>query len=133
MRREREEGVQFVQRRSTEHGPRLDDELKRETESLVRGSPVESRAEEERVQEGAGDEERPASARTAPAEALGPDEASARTELSRHLRRSIFPAGREELVEEAVQNGAPTPVVWVLRSLPREKTFATVYEVWEEL
>ncbi len=120
-----------MQRRSTEHGPRLDDELKRETESLVRGSPVESRAEEERVQEGAGDEERPASARTAPAEALGPDEASARTELSRHLRRSVFPAGREELVEEAIENGAPTPVIAVLRSLPREKTFATVYEVWE--
>jgi len=36
---------------------RIDEELKKETESLVRGAPVESRVEEWREQEGAADGE----------------------------------------------------------------------------
>jgi Protein of unknown function (DUF2795) len=122
-----------VERRSTEHSPRVDDALKRETSSLERGAPVEARVREERLQEGPGDYDRPVAARTAPVEALGPDEASARRELSRHLRLSVFPAKRDALVEEAVANRAPVRVVEALRSLPAEPTFATAYEVWEAL
>jgi hypothetical protein len=46
-----------VERRSEKHNPRLDDEMKRETKSLVRGAPVEARAEESREQEGPADGE----------------------------------------------------------------------------
>lgn len=35
-----------MERKSEKHNPRLDDEMKHETESLVRGAPVEARAEE---------------------------------------------------------------------------------------
>jgi hypothetical protein len=79
--RTRKEG-KHVQRRSTEHSPRVDDELKRETSSLERGAPVEARVEEERLQAGPGDDERLVAARTAPAEALDPD--GAEPGLDRH-------------------------------------------------
>jgi hypothetical protein len=46
-----------VERRSEKHNPRLDEEMKRETESLVRGAPVEARAEESREKEGPADGE----------------------------------------------------------------------------
>ena len=40
-----------MERSSDKHGSRLDEELKRELSSLVKGSPVESRAAEAREQE----------------------------------------------------------------------------------
>ena len=46
-----------MERKSEKHNPRLDDEMKHETESLVRGAPVEARAEEFREQEGPADDE----------------------------------------------------------------------------
>ena len=122
-----------MERQSSKHGPRLDGELKHETESLERGAPVESRAEEEREHEPAADEERSASARTAPADQLGPDESSARTEISRHLRVSAFPAKRDALLEEAASANAPEPVLRALEQLSSDREFATMYEVWDAL
>jgi hypothetical protein len=121
-----------VQRDSNRHNPRLDDELKRETESLVRGAPVESRAEEWREQEGAGDGEREPSARTR-AGGLNADDVAQRRDLSRHLRLSVFPAGCEALLEEAEANNAPAHVLADLRRLPPNQTFGTVHEVWAAL
>jgi hypothetical protein len=121
-----------VQRDSDRHSPRLDDELKRETESLVRGAPVESHAEEWREQEGSADGEREPSARTR-AGGLDADEVAQRSNLSRHLRLSVFPAEREALLEEAAANNAPGPVLAELRRLPPDVTFGTVHEVWAAL
>jgi hypothetical protein len=122
-----------MERQSSKHGPRLDDELKHETESLERGAPVESRVEEEREHEPAGDGEREPSSRTAAAALLGPDETSARRELSRHLGLRVFPATRDELLDVATENGAPEPVLDALNRLPEGQRFATVYDVWEAL
>ena len=60
-----------MQRDGTKHGPRLDDALKKETESLERGAPVAAHAEEYREQEGAGEGEREPSWRPVPPGALG--------------------------------------------------------------
>jgi uncharacterized protein DUF2795 len=122
-----------MERQSTKHGPRLDEELKRETQSLERGAPVEAHVEEEQEHEPAADGEPEPSARPAPPGALGPDERTARTELSRHLRPSVFPAARESLIDEAAENDAPELVLAALRRLPAGVTFATVYDVWESL
>jgi hypothetical protein len=121
-----------VERDTTKHGPRLDDELKRETESLVRGAPVESRAEEWREQEGAGEDEREPSARTRPG-GPDPDEVAERSDISRHLRLSIFPADRDALLHEAQENNAPDNVLRDLRRLPPDISFGTVHEVWAAL
>src|SRR3954451_2984929 len=118
-----------VQRDSNRHSPRLDDELKRETESLVRGAPVESRAEEWRGKEGSADGGREPSARTR-AGGIGADEVAQRTNLSRHLRLSVFPAERQALLEEAESNSAPSEVLADLRRLPAGVIFGTVHEVW---
>jgi Protein of unknown function (DUF2795) len=124
--------LSWVQRDSNRHSPRLDDELKGETESLVRGAPVESRAEEWREQEGAADGEREPSARTR-ADGLNADEVAQRSDLSRHLRLSVFPAAREALLAEAEANNAPAHVLADLRRLPPDATFGSVHEVWAAL
>ena len=123
-----------MQRDSTKHGGRVDDELKHETESLVRGAPVESRAEEWRAQEGAADGEREPSARTRPA-GPDPDEVTERTDISRHLRLSTFPADREALLREAEENNAPEHVLADLRRLPAdvESSSALNHELWAAL
>lgn len=119
-----------MDRDSSKHGPRLDDELARETESIVRGAPIEPRVEEEREKEGPGADDRDVDARTGPASRLGADEVEARRELSRHLRPTVFPADRDRLVAEAERNAAPAPVVEALRGLPAGTEFRTAHEVW---
>jgi hypothetical protein len=118
-------------RESTTHGPRLDDELKRETLPLEQGSHMEERTRDEREKEGAADDE----PRVELDGAVGlPREATlARRELSRHLRFGVFPATRGELLREAEQNDAPQPVVDLLSELPEGIRFGTVYEAWAAL
>jgi hypothetical protein len=122
-----------VTRDTTKHGPRLDDALERETRSLEQGSPIEARVEEWKEQESPGDADRDVDARTAPPGSLGGDAVEARRELSRHLRRSAFPADRDGLVAEAESQNAPEPVLAALRRLPADTGFATVHEVWAAL
>jgi hypothetical protein len=110
-----------MERQSTKHGPRLDEELERETESLVRGAPVEARSDEGREKEPLADDELPS------------DPVLARRELSRHLTLSVFPAQRQELLEEARRNQAPGPVLALLEALPPEARFGTVHEVFDAL
>jgi Protein of unknown function (DUF2795) len=121
-----------MQRDSTKHSPRVDDELKHETRSLEQGAPIEARVEEGREKEGPGDTDRDVDARTA-AGALGADDVEARRELSRHLRLSVFPAVREELAAEARENEAPQPVLDALARLPERTQYRTVHEVWAAL
>ena len=119
-----------MDRDTSKHGPRLDDELARGTEALRRGAPIEPRVEEEREKEGPGEDDRDVDARTGPASRLGADEVEARRELSRHLRPGAFPADRDRLVAEAQENHAPEPVVEALRGLPAGAEFHTAHEVW---
>jgi hypothetical protein len=46
-----------MDRGSDKHSPRLDDEMEHETSSMTQGSPIESRTDEARMKEPAGDEE----------------------------------------------------------------------------
>src|SRR5205814_771639 len=83
--------------------------------------------EEWREQEPAADGEREPSARTAPPGSFDPEDEDARTELSRHLRPSVFPAGRDQLLGEARENCAPEAVLALLARLPDGREFGTVY------
>jgi hypothetical protein len=118
------------QRSSTKHNPRLDEELEREAESIVRGAPVESRVDESRLKEDAGEGEFGPAGRPAPPGELGTDDIDARREISRHLRPSAFPGDREALLAEAAQNHAPAEVVAALNRLQPGIEYATVHEVW---
>lgn len=128
-----------MERESNLHGPRLDDELAREVDSLTHGAPVEAHVEEFRVKEDGGDDEPFAESLVEGEPASSPlgsgisyrDE-RARSELGRHLRPSIFPASRETVVRCAEQEYAPEEMVASLRALP-DRTYQTIEDVWEAL
>src|SRR3954452_2406826 len=122
---------------SDTHGPRLDDALARETRSLTTGSPVESRAEAARtMQEGADDEPTPeAIVHALPDDdppRLAREEVRSRSVLAIHLRPSLFPATRDEVVECATELHAPPDLLERLRALP-DATFANVEGVWKAM
>jgi anti-sigma B factor antagonist len=125
--RERGRSVRVTPRRiSTTHSPRLDEELARETSALQEGAGA--RAQDEREPEApypgeAGDD--------VGASGVEEDPVLGRRELSRHLRPSVFPAARAELVAEAEANDAADWVLRLLARLPEGERFGTAFEVWE--
>src|SRR5215211_7303160 len=131
-----------MERQSNLHSPRVDEEMQHEVESLTRGSPVEARIEESRLMEDAGDGEPVAQAIVGELQdAEGGDEIAGglsrgevigRSELAIHLRPSIFPAGRDAILECAEEEHAPGNLLGQLRALPHG-SYANVQEVWEAL
>jgi hypothetical protein len=125
-----------MERGSSKHGPRLDEELDHDTRSLQQGSPVESRAEEERLQEGDGEtgptpDEILETAGTDPDVDLAAVEA--RSQLARWLRPSAFPADRGGLLDAARGEQAPETIIEALERLPDGVTYDNVEQVWEAL
>lgn len=127
-----------VERASDKHGPRLDEQLKHDTQSMVRGSPVEARAEEGREQEGPGEGDPTPDSRLRGGRLQGDatwptdDQLEARAELARHLEPSVFPADREELAASARRQHAPAWILESLTALP-DGSFDTTEAVWEAL
>ena len=116
-----------MERGSDKVPPRVDEQLDQATSSLQRGSPVSSRAEDFREQEGSGEDEPETDTRLN----VGP--AEARADLARHLQPAAFPADRSRLLESAREVHAPESVLEVLEGLPEGREFSTVQEVWEAL
>lgn len=127
-----------MERGSDKHASRLDESLKSETRSIVQGSPVESRAEEAREQEGPGEGEPTPDARLAgdrgSVDGSRPtdEELEARADIARHLDPSVFPARTGELVASAEEHHAPEWIVGLLRGLP-DDTYENTEAVWEAL
>jgi hypothetical protein len=127
-----------MERESSLHGPRLDDELAKEVESLTHGSPIESRIEENRTKEDDATEGDPESGfvvahatdRVGGDTGLTHRETLERSELGRHLRPSLFPAGRDAVIACAVAEDAPDALLERLRALP-EGTYHNTEAVWE--
>jgi hypothetical protein len=111
-----------VERESAKHGPRLDDQIQHETESLTRGHGIESRAQEGRLVEDSSDRY------------MGvPDPAEVRSTIARFLDPSTFPASRAQLVTDARSNQAYDWVIERLESLPEDREYENVQAVWEGL
>jgi hypothetical protein len=117
----------MTERGSSQHGPRIDEEMKSETASLVHGAPVESRAEAWRQMEPAGEDEPDPDA--IPAR----DEIEARSVLAMSLRPSAFPGDRARLIGMAQAENATQEVMSWLDRLPADVTFANVQAVWDAL
>jgi len=126
--------LEVVMERSSEHGPRIDEELDRLTSSVTRGAPVESRSEEEREQEGPADDE-PVSDAVIESydvrDAAG-DDLELRSELARHVQPHVFPASREDVIDSAQRGRAPAEVLRWLERLP-DGQYANFEGVWEAL
>jgi hypothetical protein len=129
--------VHIVERSSDRHGPRLDDALAHETESLTRGAPIEARVEPSRLMEDAGDGEPMPEAVVHEAEppdtlSLSADEVRARSELAVHLMPSRFPTDREGVLAAAEEQRAPQALLDLLDHLPAGR-YENVEAVWEAL
>jgi uncharacterized protein DUF2795 len=127
-----------MDRGGSKHNPRVDDEMKKETEAITRGSPVEPRAEEAREMEAAGEDQPQPDAvidiTTDPA-GTSPShgEIEHRSDIARFLRPSVFPGTGEELAANADANNAPAAIVAELKRLPRSQRYENVQQVWEAL
>jgi hypothetical protein len=126
-----------VERGSDRHSPRVDEQLDHETRSLQQGSPVESRVEEHREQEGPGEDQPTPAARLrggrATAGSLDLDDAETRADIARFLNPGAFPADREALLASAEGNQAPAGVLERLQALPAGRTYENVQDVWSTL
>jgi len=120
-------GKAVTDRGSTKHSPRVDEVMRRETESLVRGSPVEARADESRMMEPGGEGEPRPDAR------LSVDDIELRSMLAVSVRPGAFPADRARLLTVAREENAEEWVVTWLETLPESVEFPTVEAVWEAL
>jgi hypothetical protein len=66
-------------------------------------------------------------------EGMTPEEVERRSEVAAALDRSVFPAGRDQLLEHAVARYAPPRVLEELQRLPADRTFANIGEMWTAL
>jgi hypothetical protein len=128
-----------MERGSTKHGSRLDDEMQGEVAPLTHGAPNEPRADEDRQFEPTGEEDTPpdrldrALDEPASPELLSQAAVEDRSELARFIPPSTFPATGPELRDAAGREHATGRVMEALEQLPPGRTFATVAEVWEAL
>jgi Protein of unknown function (DUF2795) len=111
-----------MERGSDQHGPRVDDAMATDADSVTRGAPVEARADEGREQESPNGSPVPPT-----------DDLHERSELARHLRPKAFPADRDTLLRVSEEEHAPDSLLALLRLLPAGRTFDTVEAVWEAL
>jgi hypothetical protein len=116
-----------MERGSTQHGARLDDELAEGVEALVTGAPVSARARE------AMDPEAPAADEIDLGAEAEHDAVVERSELARWLLPSSFPGDAAALIAGALAEQAPDAVLAVLRSLDPAKEFLTPGDVWVAL
>ena len=127
-----------MDRGSSKHGPRLDEQMQRETRGIVQGGPSDARAEEWHEPEPSGEDQPEVSLVPHPdggemggaPTGMTPQEREARSRLGRYLRRSAFPADRAALLGEAADNEAPEDILATLRRLPQGREFQTVAEAW---
>ncbi len=125
-----------MDRASDKTSPRVDEELKEETEGMMR-SGRQTRAEEwhqlepsgegepdvDRVPDGTHSGGKP--------DGMSDSDVELRAELAGYLGRDVYPAVREQLIDVAMDAHAPDHVVARVKELPSGREFANVNEVWE--
>lgn len=119
------------------HGPREDDELKRELRSDLQAHRA-TRAEEWRDPESGGEDE------PEPDETAGTPEGRARpaaeeaafelrSDLARYLVRSALPGDRARITGILEANNAPQRILDLMPSLPANVTWTTMRELYQAL
>ena len=124
-----------MERGSDKHSPMRDDQLKHETEGLVRGGHG-THAEEWRDPEPSGEDQpdadlAPDGTLTGGTPAgMDPDDVEGRAELASYLGREVYPAVRTQILEVVRERQAPERVIDLVRRLPAGRQFHNVNEVW---
>jgi hypothetical protein len=127
-----------MERGSSKHGPRVDEEMSREVSGTVHGT-AGSRVEEWRQPEPPGeDQPEPTTApvgetRGGTPQGMTPDDVEQRSRLARFIGLSALPGDRAALRRSAEDNEAPGDVLAELDRLPADSEFQNVAEVWAAL
>lgn len=128
-----------MERMTDKHGPRLDDALNREVQSLIDGG-VEARSQEGRMQEPTTDDEAPIDPGARwdesddPGIGVSRHTADERAEPAKAVASVQWPATRDELVAAARGDFAPDRVLSLLGELPHgDRTYENVQAVWAAL
>lgn len=127
-----------MQRGNSKVGPRLDDELKHDTEGVVRGG-HDSRAEEWRGSEPSAEDQptvgmRPqASAQEGPPDGLSAAEVELRSELASYIGRAPYPMHRSDLLGLLAERHAPDVLVELVAGLPEHVAVVNLQDLWERV
>ncbi|MET7834458.1 DUF2795 domain-containing protein [Micromonospora sediminicola] len=129
-----------MERGSSKHSPRVDDQMSSEVSGLVQGPGTGgSRVDEFRVPEPAGEDQPEATTapagelRTGAPQGMSSQDVEARSRLGRFIGMAALPGDRDTLVANARENEAPADVLAALESLPEGTRYQTVSEVWAAL
>ena len=131
-----------MDRANSKHGRHLDDEMRREVRTYLQGPPQVGRTTDWRDAEPRGTDTDPHVSGFprpdplplgGPPSALSDEAREQRSQFGVYLPRSIFPADRDALLTAAVTAGAPDDLIVELDSLPADRNFVTVAEVWTHL
>ena len=124
-----------MERGSDKHSPMVDDQLKHETEGLVR-SGRSTHAEEWKEAEPSGEDQPDAD--LAPSgtlhggipQGMEADDVEGRAELAGFIGKDAYPLIREQILDLVIDGEAPQRVVDLVRRLPSGTQFHNVNEVW---
>jgi hypothetical protein len=121
--------------KSDKHGPRLDDEMKHETEGMVRGdgpTHAEEFKEPEPVETDSGRDPTGTSRRGGAPPGMTPRDVENRSTLAQVLSGVDYPATPRRLAEHAADMDAPDVAVTALEELPN-RTYTDLPDVLDEL
>lgn len=127
-----------MDRGSDKVSPRVDDQLKHETEGLVR-SGHSTHAEEWKDPEPVGEDQPDAD--LAPGgtllggtpDGMAPDDVEGRSELASYLGKDRYPMVRAQVIDLVIDRNAPQRVIDLVRELPSDREFANVNDIWSAL
>jgi hypothetical protein len=124
-----------VDRGSDKHSPHVDDQLKHETEGMVRAG-RSTHAEEWKDAEPSGEDQPDAdlapegTMHGATPGGMDPDDVDGRAELAGFIGKDPYPLVREQVIDLVKDRQAPDRVIDLVRRLPSGQEFHNINEVW---
>ena len=127
-----------MERGSDKVSPRADEELKHQTEGLVRSGHT-THAEEWKDPEPVG-EDQPDADRVPDGtlhggvpQGMSAEDLEGRAELAGYIGKDAYPLVRAQVIDLVIEGSAPQRVIDLVRNLPSDRQFATINEVWTAL
>jgi hypothetical protein len=121
-----------MERGSSKHGPRLDEEMEQEDQTITRsGQPphTEEWRETEPFEEGHLDLALPEDEAPAAPPGMTTEDVERRSDIARYLAPHKLPASRGTLLDLLQRTGAPDDVIDAIGQLPADHEFRTVGEI----
>ncbi|MDO3685197.1 DUF2795 domain-containing protein [Micromonospora sp. C28ISP2-4] len=129
-----------MERGSSKHSPRVDDQMSSEVKGLVQGPGTGgARVDEFRQPEPSGEDQPEATTapagelRTGAPKGMSSADVEERSRLGRFIGMAALPGDRDTLIANAQENEAPADIVAALETLPEGTRYQTISEVWAAL